>query len=212
MIKIIIADDHDIVREGLTRILELKGDIKVAGEASTGREALRLCMDLKPDVALLDLDMPEMDGIEATRRITAASPETKVLILTMHDSEEYAVRALSAGASGYLLKAAGRGILPDAVRKVAAGGTAVNPEIMEKITLRHVKKAPGDPLESLSDREMQILVRTARGMTLEKIADELSLGVSTVFTYKKRLKQKLGIDRDVDLARFASKHGLTDGF
>lgn len=210
MIRIIIADDHDIVRDGVRRILETKDDLKVVGEAGTGRETIELCNRQKADVLLLDLDMPDMDGLEVTKQIISSHPDVKILILTMHDDAEYAERVMKAGASGFVLKASSPNELPDIVRKVTSGKIYVHPSILEKTALRQYRPAKVGSVSALSDREHQVIIMLARGMRLREIADELNLSTSTVATHKKRLMDKLGLKKNVDLMSFTAKHGLVD--
>jgi len=211
MIRILIADDHDIVRAGIRRFLELENDMEIVGEAGTGRETLSLCGKLKPDVILLDLDMPDIDGLEAIPQLVALHPEVGILVLTMHDNEEYAIRAMKSGAMGFVLKGSSPGDLPRAVRAVNAGNKFIAAPVMEKIALRRCNSDASDSLELLSDRELQIIKRIARGMKLREIGDELNLSISTVATYKKRLMYKLNANGDIELMSFARKHGLADG-
>jgi len=210
LIKIILTDDHDIVRDGLRRILETDNDLKVIGEAGTGREAISLCNRIKADVLLLDLGLPDVDGLEVTKQITVSHPDIKVLILTMHDDEEYAERVMKAGASGYVLKSSSPIELPDIVRKIAFGGIYVQPSISEKTALKKYRKIEGDPVSKLSDREYQIMKRTAMGMKQKDIAGELNISISTVATHKRHLMRKLGLKKNTDIVRFALKHKIMD--
>ena len=196
-----------MVRAGLCRLLESKGDIKVVGEAGLGREAVSLCRDLKPHVVLLDLDLPDIDGIEVTHQIRSQQPDVRVLILTMHDSEDYATRLIQAGAAGFIVKGSDPGELPDAVRRVASGGTFITTSIMERMILGRRDRAD-NPLESLSDRELQVMTKLAQGKEIRDITDELGLSPSTVGTYKKRIFEKLGINNISELIRFAIRHGI----
>jgi DNA-binding NarL/FixJ family response regulator len=208
MIRVFIADDHDIVRDGVRRILESFRDMEVVGEAGTGRETLDKCKTLGFDVLLLDLDMPDLGGLEVLCRIRAMRPGAAILILTMHDNEEYAKRALREGAAGFILKGSAPGELPAAVRKVAEGKNYISPCIMEKITMQQCSPGGESPLSELSTRELQILSCLARYMKIREIAEELNLSASAVSTYKTRIKNKLNIRENAELMRFADKHGL----
>lgn len=212
MIRLIVADDHEIVRGGLRRILEMEKDIEVLADTGGGREAVRLCQELKPDVLLLDLEMPDLDGMEVTRQVKAASPEVNVLVLTMFGHEEYAVRILEAGGSGFAVKGISMKELPEAIRKVAAGGKYIAPSIMEKTFMRQKHVGQENPLSLLSEREVQIFMRIARGDDLQKIACELCLSDSSVRTYKKRVMEKLGFENIADLIRFAIRNDLLSKF
>lgn len=208
MIRILVADDHDIVRTGVRHILELTPDFEVAGEAGTGREALQMCRELNPDVLLLDLDMPDMDGLDVIVNLHASMPKIRIIVLTMHDKEDYAARAIKSGAAGFLLKGSKPGDLPTAVRAVVEGKSYVAAEIAEKLALRYCADAGTSPIEKLSMREMQIITRLARDMKLREIAEELNLSVSTVSTYKQRITDKFGLKRRGDYVEFARKYDL----
>ena len=211
MIRLLVADDHALVRGGLCRLLESKEDIQVVAEAGNGHEAVSLCREHKPDVVLLDLDLPDIDGLEVTRQIMSFQPGVRVLILTMHDSEEYANRAIQAGAAGFIIKGVSPKELPEAVRRVAAGNTYITPSIMERMIMRRINH-DDNPLERLSERELQVLVKLAQGKEIRDITDELSLSPSTVGTYKKRIFEKLEFNNMAELIRFAMKNKLIDNF
>jgi two-component system, NarL family, invasion response regulator UvrY len=212
MMKIVIADDHALFRAGLRRLLEAERDMEVVGEAGTGREAVRLCAELKPDVAVLDFAMPDTDGLEATKQIIAANKRAKVLIITMYDNEEYAIRFLQAGAAGFIIKETSPDELPAALRKVMSGKVYITPSVMEKIALRHHQFQKENPVSMLSDRELQVLIKLARGGVVSEISEDLKLSVSTVKTYKTRILDKLGLRNTSDLTRFAIRYGLIDRF
>ena len=208
MIKILLADDHALVREGLRRLLQDYPDFKVVGEASDGQETLRAVRQLQPDVVLMDLSMPELDGIETTKRIVEERLPAKVLILTMHANEEYAMRVLQAGARGFIGKGALSQEVTEAIRKVAAGGISLPPALVEALPKRYVRKGEDSPLETLSDRELQVLKRLAEGRTGREIAQELHLSTKTVDTYRARLLTKLELNTTADLIRFALRNGV----
>jgi len=210
MIRVVIADDHDIVRDGVRRILECRKEMKVVGMAGSGRETLDLLGKVAADVLILDLDMPDMDGLEVIGAARPLYPDLRILILTMHDDEEYAERVMKAGASGYALKASSPGELPDIVGKIAAGEVYVHPSIMKKTAMKLYHPVANNPVSKLSDREFQILKRLAAGVKIKDIADELNLSSSTVATHKKRLMEKTGLEKNADIVRFAIKHKIIE--
>jgi DNA-binding NarL/FixJ family response regulator len=211
-ITVVISDDHTIVREGLRLLLEAQKDIIVVGEAADGRETVRLVQQLHPDVVIMDIAMPEFNGIAATQRIKDSNPSVRVIMLSMHASNEHIFRALRAGASGYLLKESAGTDVVEAVRAVAAGQRYLSGQITETV-IEYIRKfdagSPKSPLESLSDREREILQLVVEGKANAEIAHTLSLSVKTVETYKSRLMNKLEIKDIPSLVKFALAHGLT---
>ena len=211
MIRILVVDDHTLVREGLCRILDGEQDMEVVGQTSSGRDAVKLCEELKPDIILLDYKLPDIDGLEVTERIVPLKTGAKILILTMYASEEYAVRLIRAGASGFLIKGASSDELLRAVRKVFGGkGTYVSPSILEKMTERMTQPPEETPESVLSNREMQVLVDLSRGATSREVAENLCLSLSTVETYRSRILEKLHLRNNSDITRFAIRRGLID--
>lgn len=210
MIRILVVDDHTLVREGLSSLLDNEADIEVVGQCGTGREAVTLTKELRPDVVLLDFKLPDMDGLEATEQIVGLGTKVRVLILTMYANEEYAIRLIRTGASGFLIKGAETGELITAVRKVANRKTYVSPSIMDKMTERMVVPAQEVPESALSNREMQVLVRLAHGDTSREVSEALCLSLSTVETYRSRVLEKLGLRNNSDITRFAIRRGLID--
>lgn len=210
MIRVLVVDDHTLVRAGLCRLLDAEKDVEVVGDTGSGREAVELAEKLKPDVVLLDYSLPDLDGLEVTSRIAARKGGARVLILTMYASEEYATRLLKAGASGFVVKGASPEELLAAVRKVAGRGTYVTPTIMEKMIGRLGQKDEVAPEAALSDREMQVLVRLAKGSTTREVAKQLHLSMSTVETYRTRILEKLGLRNNSDITRFAIRRGLIE--
>jgi two-component system invasion response regulator UvrY len=210
MIRILVVDDHTLVREGLCRLLDNEEELEVAGQCGTGREAVTLTQSLTPDVVLLDYKLPDMDGLETTEQIISLGTKAKVLILTMYANEEYAIRLIRAGASGFLIKGAATGELAAAVRKVSRRGTYVSPSVLEKMTERMVMPQEEAPESVLSNREMQVLVRLAHGDTSREVSEELCLSLSTVETYRSRVLEKLGLRNNSDITRFAIRRGLID--
>jgi DNA-binding NarL/FixJ family response regulator len=210
MIRVLIADDHTIVREGLRQILEAAGDFEIVGEAADGLEAVQLARKLDFDVALLDISMPGRNGIELVKQIRAERPRTRFMMLSMHEQPEYAVRAIRAGASGYLTKDSAGRELATALRKIAAGGAYVSAEIAEQLALGAMPEANAPPHTLLSDREFQVLRSLVSGKTVSEIADALNLSVKTVSTHKARLMQKIGVENNGELFRYAMRHGLIE--
>lgn len=213
MIRIIVVDDHAIVRSGLCQLLKTQSDFEVVGDAGAGRDGVELVNHFKPDVLLLDMDLPDIDGIEVTLQTQASSPDTAVLILTMYESEEIANRAMRSGALGYLIKGTDPAELPMAVRAVAQGKPYVTPTIRDQMLLQRYKGDREDnPLTYLSKREFQILVELSKGLSLTELAEKLCISKSTVKTYKNRLHEKLGIDNISHIVKFCMRHGLIDKY
>jgi DNA-binding NarL/FixJ family response regulator len=209
-ISVLLTDDHSILRDGLAALLETQEGISVAGHARDGREAVRKAAELKPDVVIMDIVMPELDGIEATHLIQRASPLTRVVILSMYSTTEHIFRALQAGAKGYLLKESAGAELVAAVRTVHAGRRFLSQKITESVVDDYVRQhVPTDPLGTLSSRERQILQLVAAGNSTADIARALSLSPKTVDTYRSRLMQKLDIGNFAALVKFAIACGLT---
>ena len=211
-IRIVLADDHPVVRMGLRALLDSEPDIQVVGEANNGVEALELVTSLMPDIVVMDISMPEMDGMEATRRIRDSFPETKVLILTVHAQERYLFPVLKAGAAGYVLKSTIDTRLVDAIRTVAGGGVflyATATRMLLEDYLGHLESSGSqDDYDSLSEREREVLKLCALGHTAAEIADQLSLSPKTVETYRTRVMQKLNMDTRSDLVKYALTRGL----
>jgi DNA-binding NarL/FixJ family response regulator len=210
MIKVLVVDDHTLVRSGLCRLLDAEPDIRVVAQTGSGHEAVDLCRQHRPDVVLLDYNLPDIDGLETTQQIASLGLPSRILILTMYANEEYATRLIQAGASGFLVKAASTDELLAAVRKVAARGIHVSPEIMEKMVTRIGQPEGEAPEAALSNREMQVLVRLARGGTTREVSQSLNLSPSTVETYRSRILEKLGLRNNSDITRFAIRRGLID--
>jgi DNA-binding NarL/FixJ family response regulator len=213
MTRVALADDQALVRSGFRLILELAG-MDVVGEAADGRAAVELAREAQPDVVLMDVRMPEMDGIEATRRIAQAGLPSRVLVLTTFDLDEYVYEALRAGASGFLLKDAGRERLVDAVRTVAAGDALFAPSVLARLVAHYVRRPPAGAappqgrLADLSDREAEVLRLVGRGLSNAEIADELVISTATVKTHVRHLLQKLGLRDRVQAVALAYERGL----
>ncbi len=212
IIRVILADDHLVVRAGLKALLAANRDIEVVGEAANGLEALALVERLKPDVVVLDLDMPVMDGIAATRELAKRRTSTRVLILTMHSEDEYLVALLEAGAAGYLVKNAADRELADAVRAVAAGDSYVQPSaaltLARNVSRRAKHADEREQYNQLSERERDVLVHVAGGYSASEIGERLFISPKTVETYKQRITEKLGLSHRADYVQFCLRLGL----
>lgn len=207
-IHVLIADDHAIVRQGLKQILSETADLVVAGEADDGADALRLARQQPWDVFLLDVTMPNRNGIDTLKQLKKEFPRLPVLILSMHPEEQYAVRAIKSGAAGYLTKQSAPELLVTAIRQVSAGKRFISPSLAEQLANALTDDGDKLPHERVSDREYQVLVRIAAGKTLTQIAEELNLSVKTVSEYRKRLLEKMRLDTTADLIRYGLENGL----
>jgi DNA-binding NarL/FixJ family response regulator len=209
-IRVFLADDHAVVRDGLRYMLEAQGDIVVVGDAADGRQAVRQVAQLKPDVALLDVAMPELNGIDATLQIRTDVPGTQVIILSMHSTTEHIVGALRAGALGYLLKESAGVEVVNAVRAVQAGQRYLSGKITESLIDEYLQFTAEavSPLDRLTGREREILQMVAEGKTSAQIGDILSISTKTVETYRSRIMHKLQLTDLPGLVRFAIQHGL----
>jgi DNA-binding NarL/FixJ family response regulator len=210
MIKVLVVDDHTLVRAGLIRLLEMEQDLQVVGQSGSGHLAVQICREQRPDVVVLDYSLPDLDGLETTRQILDLGQGIRILILTMHANEEYAIRLIRSGASGFLVKAASTDELLAAIRKVARKGIYVSPAIQERMVERLGQPQEQAPETVLSNREMQVLLRLARGKTTREVSEALSLSVSTIETYRSRVLEKLNLRNNSDLTRFAIRRGLID--
>jgi DNA-binding NarL/FixJ family response regulator len=209
-VRVLLADDHAVVREGLAALLGAQPDIEVVGSVGDGREALREARRLEPDVVVMDVTMPELNGIEAAGQIHDACPATSVVMLSMHSDVEHVYRALRAGARGYLLKSSAGAEVAEAVRAVHSGRRYLSSKIAESVLDDYIsKRSTQSPLESLSPRERQILQLIAEGRATVEVARLLSLSPKTVDTYRSRMMAKLGIGDLPSLIKFAVQHGLT---
>jgi len=210
VIRVVIADDHTILREGLKQLLQSAGDLDVVGEAGDGHEVLREVRARDFDVLLLDMSMPGRSGPELIRQVKAEKPKLRILVLSMHEEHQYAVRAIKSGASGYLTKESASTQLVSAIRKVASGGAFISAEVAEALALNAMPNADGPPHASLSDREYQVFRMLVDGVAVSEIATTLNLSAKTVSTHKARLMEKLGIANAAELVRYALRHRLVD--
>jgi len=207
---VLVADDHAIIRGGLKKILADTDDLNVAGEASNGTEALQMIRSRDWSVAILDISMPGRSGLELIKLIKSERPKLPLLIFSMHQEEQYAVRVIRAGASGYLSKEGDSDLIVPAVRKVAQGGVFISPKVAELLALDTLLNVQNPSHTSLSDREFDVFFRIVRGESLTNIANSLSLSVKTVSTHKSHILHKMCMSKDVDLVRYAVEHNLLD--
>lgn len=208
-IKVLLADDHTIVRQGLKLILAAQPDFEVVGEAANGREAAELAEKLRPDIVLMDVQMPELNGIEATKRMVAANSRIRILVLSMHKEALYVREVLKAGARGYILKDAIDTELLSAMRSVARGDGYISPAVSGTL-LTDYREQSSNPLDTLSSREREVLQLIAEGKTNKEVATRLNLSVYTVDSHRGKIMEKLNLHSAGELVRFAIKNGLVD--
>lgn len=210
-ITVLIADDHAVVRDGLLALLAKAEDLQVVGVAGNGRDVIDLAQRTRPDVVVMDIGMPELDGVEATRRLRETNPESRVLILSMHLSSEHVVRALHAGANGYVVKESAGEEVVEAIRAVAAGRRYLSHQISELMIDDFLRDGVQvSPLDRLSLRESDVLKLVVEGHTSAAIAERLALSSKTVETYRARIMRKLGVKDTVALVKFAMRHGIVN--
>ena len=210
MIRVVIADDHQILREGLKQLLQAAGDLEVVGEAGDGFEVLDRVRRDEFDVLLLDMSMPGKSGVELIKQVKSEKPKLRILVLSMHEEHQYAVRAIRAGASGYLTKESAASQLVAAIRKVGGGGAYITPEVAERLAQDAMPHAEGPLHASLSDREFEVFHMLVDGVSVNEIAARLHLSAKTISTHKARLMEKLGVDSTADLVHYAVRHNLLD--
>jgi len=208
--RILVADDHGVVREGVKRIISEAPDMVLVGEADTGEEALEKALTLDCDMLLLDITMPGRSGFDVMRELRTQRPGLRILVLSMHPEEQYAVRVLRAGACGYVSKETAPQELLSAIHRVALGGRYVSSSLAEMMAFNLARGGEEKPHESLSDREYQVLCLIASGRTVKEIAAELMLGTKTVSTYRQRLLEKMGMSGNADLIRYAMRNDLVE--
>lgn len=211
MIRVLVVDDHDLVRTGISRMLADVDGLQVIGQAESGETAIRKARELKPDVVLMDVKMPGIGGLEATRKLLRSYPDIKVIAVTICEEDPFPTRLLQAGAAGYLTKGAALEEMIQAIRMVFAGQRYISPQIAQHLALKAFQpQANGSPFDLLSEREIQIALMIANCQKVQTISDKLCLSPKTVNTYRYRIYEKLTITSDVELALLAVRHGMVD--
>ncbi|HDO1319974.1 TPA: UvrY/SirA/GacA family response regulator transcription factor [Aeromonas veronii] len=210
MINVFLVDDHELVRTGIRRILEDVRGIKVVGEAQSGETAVTFCRQHHPDVILMDMNMPGIGGLEATRKILRIRPDVRIIVLTIHSENPFPTKVMQAGAAGYLTKGAAPDEMIQAIRLVHSGQRYISPEIAQQMALSQFASADENPFKSLSERELQIMMMITKGQKVTDISEQLNLSPKTVNSYRYRLFSKLGINGDVELTHLAIRYGMLD--
>ncbi|WP_417775960.1 UvrY/SirA/GacA family response regulator transcription factor [Stutzerimonas xanthomarina] len=211
MIRVLVVDDHDLVRTGISRMLADIDGLQVVGQAESGEVAIKKSRELKPDVVLMDVKMPGIGGLEATRKLVRSYPDIKVIAVTICEEDPFPTRLLQAGAAGYLTKGAALEEMIQAIRMVFAGQRYISPQIAQQLALKSFQpKVNGSPFDLLSEREIQIALMIANCQKVQAISDKLCLSPKTVNTYRYRIYEKLSITSDVELALLAVRHGMVD--
>ena len=211
MINVLVVDDHELVRAGIKRILNESRGIKVVAEAGSGEEAIRLVRQRKPDVVLMDVNMPGIGGLEATRKLLSMYPALKVLVVTILEGEPYPTRLMEAGAAGYLTKGCNPEEMTTAIKRVYSGERYIGADIARQLAYAMLPGGGRNPFDKLSQREMQIMLMIIQGQNTQEISDKLCLSPKTVSTYRYRLYDKLRVDNDVELTHLALRHHIIDG-
>ncbi|MDD1017068.1 MULTISPECIES: UvrY/SirA/GacA family response regulator transcription factor [Pseudomonas] len=209
MIRVLVVDDHDLVRTGITRMLADIDGLQVVGEADSGEASLKVARELKPDVILMDVKMPGIGGLEATRKLLRSHPDVKVVAVTVCEEDPFPTRLLQAGAAGYLTKGAGLDEMVQAIRLVFAGQRYISPQIAQQLALKSFQPQ-GSPFDALSEREIQIALMIVGCQKVQIISDKLCLSPKTVNTYRYRIFEKLSVTSDVELTLLAVRHGMVD--
>ncbi|AZL85302.1 MULTISPECIES: UvrY/SirA/GacA family response regulator transcription factor [Aliivibrio] len=210
MIKVFLVDDHELVRTGIRRILEDVRGIKVVGEADSGEDAVKWCRTEQADIVLMDMNMPGIGGLEATKKILRFNPDMKVIVLTIHTENPFPTKVMQAGAAGYLTKGAGPDEMVNAIRMVQSGQRYLSPEIAQQMALSQFTPDSENPFKELSERELQIMIMITKGEKVTDISEQLNLSPKTVNSYRYRLFSKLDISGDVELTHLAIRHGILD--
>ena len=210
MISVLLVDDHDLVRTGIRKILDDVPGLKVVGEARTGEEAVKLSRDHNPQVVVMDVKMPGIGGFEATRKLIRMDPDIKILVLTTCNNDLYPARLLQIGAFGYITKGSNMQEMVQAIRAVNSGQRYISPEIASRLAFRHVSDEDDSPFDSLSERELQVMLMITKGTRVQDIAEKLCLSPKTVNSYRYRIFEKLGVNNDVELTLLAIRHGLVE--
>lgn len=210
MINVFLVDDHELVRTGIKRLLEDVRGIKVVGEADSGETAVQWCRNNDTDIVLMDMNMPGIGGIEATRRILRLNPDIKVIVISIHGEEPYPTKVMQAGAAGYLTKGAAPLEMINAIRQVKSGQRYLSPEIAQQMALSQFRPSQDNLFQTLSERELQIMMMITTGQKVNDISEQLSLSPKTVNSYRYRLFTKLEVSGDVELTHLAIRHGILD--
>ncbi len=210
VIKVFLVDDHELVRTGIRRILEDVRGIKVVGEADSGEDAVKWCRTEQADIVLMDMNMPGIGGLEATKKILRFNPDMKVIVLTIHTENPFPTKVMQAGAAGYLTKGAGPDEMVNAIRMVQSGQRYLSPEIAQQMALSQFTPDSENPFKELSERELQIMIMITKGEKVTDISEQLNLSPKTVNSYRYRLFSKLNISGDVELTHLAIRHGILD--
>lgn len=203
-----MVDDHHLVRVGINKILSSVKGLNVVGECETGEEAIKYCRNNEPDVLLMDMDMPGMGGLEATKKIIRFAPDVKIIVLTAHTEDPFPSKVMQMGAAGYLTKEAGPDEMVNAIRAVNSGQRYLPSDIAQKMALSQFQSAEDNPFNALSDRELQIMIMITRGDKVPNISEHLNLSTKTINSYRYRMFEKLGVSNDVELTHLAIRHGM----
>lgn len=210
MITVLLTDDHALVRTGIRRLLEDSKQVTIVGEADCGEDSLKMAQSLKPDVILMDVNMPGIGGVEACRRILQRNPKQKIIVLTIHNEQTYPKRLLEIGAKGYLTKDCGVDEMIMAIKQVAKGGAYIAPNIAQRLALSLLPGNEGNPIDKLSRREFQVMLMISHGLSNIEISEKLCLSPKTISTYRLRLLEKLGAQNEVDLIKIAVEQGMVE--
>ena len=210
IISVLLTDDHALVRSGIRRLLEDSGQVNIVGEADCGEQGIKLAQELKPDVILMDVNMPGIGGVEACRRILQRNPDQKIIVLTVHNEQTFPKRMLEIGAKGYLTKECCVDDMLTAIRQVYKGGAYIAPSIAQQLALSLLPGNEHNPIDRLSRREFQVMLMISHGLTNAEISDKLCLSPKTISTYRLRLLEKLGAQSEVDLIRIAVAQGMVE--
>jgi two-component system invasion response regulator UvrY len=208
VINVLLVDDHHLVRVGINKILTSVKGINVVGECETGEEAIKVCRQDEPDVLLMDMDMPGMGGLEATKKILRFAPDVKIIVLTAHTEDPFPSKVMQMGAAGYLTKEAGPDEMVNAIRAVHSGQRYLPSDIAQKMALSQFNSVEENPFNALSDRELQIMIMITRGDKVPAISEHLNLSTKTINSYRYRMFEKLGVSNDVELTHLAIRHGM----
>jgi two-component system invasion response regulator UvrY len=210
MIKVLLTDDHELVRTGIRRLLEDTGQVQIVGEADCGEDSLKLAQSVKPDVILMDVNMPGIGGVETCRRILQRNPKQKIIVLTVHNERTFPKRLLEIGAKGYLTKECGIDEMVKAIKQVNSGGSYIASSIAQQLALSLLPGNDPNPIDKLSRREFQVMLMISQGLSNVEISDQLCLSPKTISTYRLRLLEKLGAHNEVDLIKIAVEQGMVE--